>query len=274
MTVYVDMYFIVNFLLDLFSLIVCIRILGYRYRPLRLCIACTLGALYAVAVLRFTSPYLMLLHLCFGALMLLIACGFGNLRRFLRLCLMFFGVCFLTGGVITALGRGIVTFYSTRSRAHLVFSVILVCAATGALLCLFWGKVAPIRPGKRTADVKVAYGNRSLSFQAYADTGNALRDPLENTPVILANAALSRRVYALFSDAALPSRRWVDPSFFDGMPLRLIPCATATSKTVLPALKFSDAMIEGEKRPVCIALDLTRKGEYCGFEALLPAAVL
>ena len=275
MTVYVDMYFIENFLFDLSVLLICMRILGYRCRLTRLCVACTLGAGYSILALFFTSPYAVLLHLLFGVWMLLIACGFGSARRFLRLCLLFFGVCFLMGGCVTALSRGIALFRATRNGSYAILSAILFCGGVGAVICLFWGRITLIRPGKRCALVQVANGDKSLSFQGYADTGNMLRDPLESTPVILANAALSRKIYALYSDAPPPAGKAFDPSLFEGMPLRLIPCSTfADRKTVLPAIRFSDAEIDGTRRPVCVALDFSRKSEYCGFEALLPAAIL
>ena len=274
MTVYVDLYFILNFLFDLFALLVCIRLLGYRRRVLRLLLACTLGALYAVASPGFRPSYAVLLHLLFGILMLLIACGFGSLRRFLRLTLLFFGVCFLLGGAVTALGRGIALYRTARSGTHLTLAVILACGMVGASVCLFWGRITLVRPGQRVAQIRISHGDRSLSFQAYADTANLLRDPLENTPVVLANAALSRKVYALFSDAPPPGAGTPDPSCFEGMPLRLIPCNTVGGSVILAALKFPDASVDGQPRPLCVALDLKRTGDYCGCDALLPVSVL
>lgn len=274
MTVYVDMYFIVNFLFDLLVLFICMRILGYRFRMKRLLLACTLGSTYALLALSFTSPYAVLLHLLFGVLILLVACGFGSVRRFLRLSLLFFGVCFLMGGAVMALGRGIALFRATQSSGYLVLLTILICGAAGAFLCLFWGKTALIRPGRHSAAVQVSNGNQSLSFQGYADTGNMLRDPLENTPVILANAALSRKIYALYSSSPPPCGKTIDPFAFQDMPFRLIPCTYVGVKTVLPAIKFANARIDGEPYCICVALDFNRTSEFCGFEALLPAAIL
>ncbi len=274
MTVYIDLYFFFNFFLDLFVLLICHRLLGYHRHPLRLFLAALLGASYAVTALQFSSVLSIPLHLVFGILILLIACGFGGLRRFLRLMLLFFSVCFLLGGAITALTRGISIFQATGSGMHLTLSVVLVCALLGGALCLFWGKVTLVHPAKHTASVSLTYNNQTLSFQAYADTGNMLRDPVENIPVILANASLSRRVYAMFTDAAPPCAHSVDPVFFEGMPLRLIPCDTVGGRVVLAALRFTDAVVEEEKRAVCIALDFERDRDYCGYDALLPACLL
>lgn len=274
MTVYLDLYFLLNFFFDLFVLAICRQLLGYRKRPLRLLAAALLGACYSVAALFTTPPFAMLLHLAFGVLMLLIACGFGTLRRFLRLMLLFFGVCFLLGGAVTALARGLRIFKSAGSYLHLTVCAVLISALIGGAVCLFWGRITLVRPGERTATVTLRHGQSTLCFQAYADSGNMLRDPLEHTPVILANAALSRKIYALFTDAPPPTGSLPDPAFYEGMPLRLIPCDSVGGRVMLAGLKFTDAVIKNEERSICIALDFSRSGDYCGCEALLPAAIL
>lgn len=267
MTLYIDLYFLLNFAMDALVLALCRRVLGYRRSAGRILLASLFGACYSLAALYLTSPASILLHLFFGVLMLLISLGYGNLRRFLRLCMLFYGVSFLLGGAVTALSRGIARIRN-GSNHQIGIVLVLVCAMAGAFICLFWGSQQSTHKTSAQALLRTKRG--SLCFDCYVDTGNCLREPLENTAVVLANAALSAKVYALFSNGKPPARLPVDPEMFAGMPLRLIPLKTVTGRTVLPALKFDDALLDGVSMPICVALDLTRTTDYCGFSALCP----
>ncbi len=265
MTLYIDLYFLLNFAMDTLILLICRRVLGYHRRTGRILLAAALGALYSLAALYIPAPFSVFLHLFFGALMLAISLGYGNLRRFLRLCMLFYGVSFLLGGAVSALIRGIDRIRNGHN-AQIGIVLVLVCAIVGAFVCLVWGGVQSRR--KISVTVQLRTNRGALSFDCYVDTGNRLREPLENTAVLLANAALSAKVYALFSEKPLPAAPPFAPEAFTGLPLRLIPLKTVTGKAVLPALKCENAVLDGVKMPLCVALDLGRKGDYCGFEAL------
>ena len=139
----------------------CRRILGYRRSLTRLLLSAGIGAFYAVAVLPFPHPGIWLLHLAFGALLPLIACGFGSLRRFLRLLLYFFGISFFLGGAITAFLRGLAIFLAAGSGLHLTLSLILVAALAGGCFCLFFGNVTRSAPGKHAVTVTLRPKDRN-----------------------------------------------------------------------------------------------------------------
>ncbi len=270
MILYIDLYFLLNFTVDALILSVCRRALGYRRRLWRILLGALAGALYSVFTLFVTLPCSILFHLAFGVLMLLLCLGYGNLRRFLRLCMLFFGVSFLLGGAIGALSRGLASLRNGGGRLGVM--AILLLALPVALLCLFLSS-APKGSGK-TATVTLSGKRGQLSFSGYVDSGNRAREPLENIPVVMANAALSRKVFALLSSEPLPHDCHAHADCFRRLPLRLIPVETVAGKRVLAALKFEDAILDGVKMPLCVALDTKRKGDYCGFDALIPDGVV
>lgn len=270
MTVYVDLYFLLNFFLDFLSIWVCGRLLGYRQKSKRLALGALLGALYSLFALRFSSPLFMVLHLAFGALMLLTSLGYGSPRRFVRLCLLFYGVCFLLGGVITAMLRGIAHYQNKGKAVALLPVLVLLCAAAGAIFCLHFGKITFTYAENHNKEVTLRVGEKSLTFTGYADSGNLLREGGENLPVILANAALSRKIYALFTDKTPPKGGRMDPMAYEGMPLRVVALQTVAGKTILPSLRFENAEVDKETMCLCVALDFRRESDYCGFPALLP----
>ena len=270
MTVYVDLYFLLNFLLDILSIWLCGRLLGYRQKAFRLLAASLLGSCYSLFALHLAAPIFVLLHLGFGLLMLLVALGFGSPRRFVRLCLLFYGVCFLLGGAVTASMRGIARYQNGGDKRALLPVFVLLAAAVGAVFCLHFGKITFTYAESKSQSVTLTVGQKSLTFTGYADTGNLLRESTENLPVILANAALSRKIYGLFSQEEPPRSNRIDPDAYRGMPLRVVAPETVTGKTLLPALRFADAKVGNERVCLCVALDSGRQGDYCGHEALLP----
>lgn len=274
MTLYADVYFLFNFSIDLLIILLCRRILGYRRSIWRTFLAALLGALYAVVTFPFSAPAFLPMHLCFGAMLPLLACGFGNLRRFLRLLLYFFSISFFLGGAITAILRGLSIFLAADSTFHLTFVLLIIASLLGALFCLFFGNVSQRAPGTRSLTVTLQKDGNFLSFQGYADTGNLLRDPIENLPVILANAPLSQKVFAFCSDRQTPNaRNFLEPGHYEGLPLRLVPVSTLTGSTLLPAIKF-ETQVSGVQTNVLVALNFNRHSDYCGFEALIPINLL
>ena len=275
MTVYIDLYFIFNFAMDLLIILLCRRILGYHRSLKRAFAGALIGALYAICILPVTHPSVWIIHLLFGALIPLIACGFGNIRRFLRLLLYFYGIAFFLGGALNATLRGFAIYLGSASAFHLGITFILIAALTMGVYCLFFGNITVAHPAQNVLSVYLCKGEQSLCFQGYVDTGNLLREPLEHLPVILANESLSRKIYAFYSGGKpCPKKEQAnDPNFYEGLALRMIPCQTVTGKALLPALKVQ-ATIDNESYTVCIALNFTRKTNYCGFDALIPAKLL
>lgn len=253
--------------MDALILLLCRRVLGYHRKISRIFLSAILGALYSSVALYIPGPLSVLLHLLFGALMLVISLGYGNLRRFLRLCMLFYGISFLLGGAIAALTRGFERIRNGNG-AQIGIVAVLICALAGAFLCLVWGGTKSSRNTSVTVQISTNRGR--LCFDCYVDTGNRLREPLENTAVVLANALLSAKVYALFTDNPPPRSFHFSPDVYRDLPLRLIPLETVTGKAVLPALKCENAEMNGVKKPLCVALDWGRAGDYCGFSALAP----
>ena len=257
--------------MDLLILLLCRRILGYRRSLKRAFLAALFGAVYALFVLPFDHPAIWLCHLLFGSMLPLICCGYGNLRRFLRLLLYFYGIGFFLGGALSAALRGFALYQHSQSSFHLSFALILLLALITAGYCLFFGNLTLKKPGGQCLSVCIERNGECLHFQGYADTGNTLREPIENLPVILANEDLSQRIYSFYKKGskAPTAKEAEDPHFYDGLPLRMVPCKTVAGKTVLPALR-ANAVINGRAQSVCIALNFKRKADYCGFEALIP----
>ena len=105
-TVYIDLYFLINFSMDLLGLFLAAKLLSYRTHPLRSALAAALGAAYACAALLLIPSGLV------GLLADIAACGAmsfvavkrkGNLRQVGAYAVVYTAVSIVLGGAMTAL---------------------------------------------------------------------------------------------------------------------------------------------------------------------------
>lgn len=191
--VYIDVLFLLNLVVDYLLLLASARITGEPISRLRLGLGALLGAAYAAGIFLPGCAWLShpLCKLCAAVLMVL--AGFGRSRRLLRLLLVFFGASAALGGVVLALqclGAGGLTLENgvlyTGFDVRLLLVTSILCYA---LLRLAFARAA--RHGGKQQDLcslRLTLGEKTLELTALVDTGNTLTDPLNNRPVLVAEA--------------------------------------------------------------------------------------
>ena len=187
MTVYVDVLFIVNFCMDLLSLYGAGALLGRKKRSLRLVCAALLGGGYGVSeiLLAVPAPWDTFLLISVSLLMALIAYG---RHGFFSLYIVFVGAEAFLGGIMSLV-------YTVAARYPGGISPSEAGGSVTAPGCLFARAVSVAvglavrktldRTGHGMSEVRAVVGGCTLSFTAVCDSGNLLRDPLTETPVIL-----------------------------------------------------------------------------------------
>ena len=187
--VYLDSVFLLNGLMDYLLLMASGRLAGTSLRRSRCLWAALLGGLYAAAV--FLPGYAFLaspaVKLSVGTLLALLA--FGGEEKFFRMALLFFAVSCGMAGTVLVLGllagggfpvaQGV--FYTDVSPK------ILMIAATAAYLVLTVVFRASARHGVQgeLLPVQICIQNRTQHLTALWDSGNSLRDPMGNRPVLV-----------------------------------------------------------------------------------------
>lgn len=188
--VYLDLFILVNGLVDYVLLAVTAQVTQARTNRLRLLLAAAWGTAYACAVALRLGRGLDRLPavLLASALMLVIAFWPVTPRRLLALAGWFYGLaCFTAGGAIALLpllgGRpGSVSGLSLALAA----SVAAVVAA-GRSLWRMWRRRS--LPGPAYVTLGLACEGREVRLPALVDTGNQLRDPLTGLAVVVAEEA-------------------------------------------------------------------------------------
>ncbi len=193
MTVYVDLLFMVNMIINTLLLsgaTVLARVQSSRFRLL---IGATVGALYSVLMFfpEIRALYWVISRLLVGALMVRLALPQPSLRGYLRTVLCFY-IC------LAAYGGGMYLFYSfTAAGAEMVYSngIYYIDLPMWLLLVLsfvFYGAVRlsalielKRRPSPLYREAEICCRGKYRTLRALLDTGNSLVDPLTLSPVMV-----------------------------------------------------------------------------------------
>ena len=170
----------------------------------------------------------------------------------------------------TALRRGILFVLLSMAMGGLALSMdsgtipeLVLCAAGLALLCKlgFQGRTGT----QQYHMVRVSYNGKSIEFQALADTGNTLRDPITGESVIVADSYAARELLGL-TQAQLQ-----DPAYTmterNAHHFRLIPYQTVgQSGSFLLGLRCDGVQVDGKNRGTLVAFSpvIFGNGAYHG----------
>lgn len=196
MEIYADLVFLINFIMDFFILWIVSKLIKKRIKLWRMLLGGFIMAfLYALTV--FLAPLRVYLNI-FAAILILmlgIMAAFQpkDVKEFFKLILLAHTAAFSLGGLSIAL------FYFTNisnvignmvgvTIRHFSFKILLASSCLFYILsklALAWYKERVIRK-QICYPITIFFENNDVSLNALLDTGNSLRDPLSNEPVIIA----------------------------------------------------------------------------------------
>jgi stage II sporulation protein GA (sporulation sigma-E factor processing peptidase) len=189
---YVDIVLMENLIIDFFILKVTSKLSKVKTTSLKLLIGAIPGAAYAVIVFlpsmqMFSNPSM---KIAVSALMIIIAFTPNKFIEFLRIISIFYFISFAFGGAIFAVyylsGRGTIV-----GSVFLIYGISLPVIVTGfaisyLLMNCCWNYVQDRLIKKRLIyNVSIEVGEKSIETNAILDTGNSLKEPISNLPVIV-----------------------------------------------------------------------------------------
>ena len=192
--VYIDVLFVLNFIINYLLLFASARLSGAACSRLRCALAAGAGAAYATAAFLNAGSILGALwfKLLVACAMVAITFGVRDMRRLLRLFLIFCGLSFAFGGCAFAvmwLTHGAQGNFDVRHGVMYIKLPLGVLLASSALCYLIFSLVfrrsATGAAQREIYAVTLAYGGREIAFHALLDSGNTLCDPLTNHPVMI-----------------------------------------------------------------------------------------
>ncbi|MGD7008508.1 sigma-E processing peptidase SpoIIGA [Metabacillus sp. 84] len=206
MSVYLDVIWMLNFLFDLFLLLLTSVFLKRPKVWYRLLLGSLIGSSIILFMFTPVSPFFSSPggKVLISAAMVYTAYGFVRISYFLQNMLMFYFVTFAIGGGLIG------THYFLQQDSYLANGV-LVTQTTGfgdpvswiLVICgfpLLWlfssgrGKDVQVKKLQyhEIVNVTAVFGDSVLSMKGLIDSGNQLFDPITRTPVMIADTALLR----------------------------------------------------------------------------------
>ena len=193
-TVYVDLYFMINFSMDFLCLYITARLLCPRVSPLREALAAAVGGGYAVAALFLPVGSYLALAIDAAACLLIVAVAFFRPSEPFRLLLyapVFAAISMILGGVMTALFNllnktGLPDAVGSEGDGISVWLFALLAIISGAVT-LFFGGYFKGRMSKRAVDAEITFMGKTVRVSGMSDSGNLLKDPIFGRPCIVAD---------------------------------------------------------------------------------------
>lgn len=198
MTIYIDVVLIENLMMNFIILLATGLILKEKIKTIRLLLASLLGAIYSVvsymSILEIYSS--MILKIILSIVIIYIAFNPQNMKKMWKDLLLFYMTSFVFGGAAFALiyivkpqeilmknglFLGIYPLKTILLGAIIAFSIIITA---------FTVVKAKITPKDMLCEIEIELNGRKVRTTAMIDTGNLLKEPITNTPVIVVEHTL------------------------------------------------------------------------------------
>lgn len=198
MTIYIDIVLIENLLMNYIILFATGVILKIHIKHVRLILASFVGAIYTIIAyisgLKIYSNFF--LKLILSVIIIYIAFNPNQLKKLLKYTLIFYLTSFVFGGVAFALIY-IVKPKEILENNGLVLNsnslkVIFISAIIAFIVVIIGFKIVKNKISAKDmyCDLKIKINDKNIETKAMIDTGNFLKEPITNTPVIVVEHTL------------------------------------------------------------------------------------
>ena len=281
-TLYIDVYFLINFTVDFLSLYFASLFSGVPGNIKRFVLSSVLGALSAALIIFL--PEIPIIKMLVSVISLVL-CGViatlpVSLKRRVKFVISFLIFQALTGGIVSYLWHIFdIYLYDALSssggapinRKMLLFSVIvLISIGVFKMIVSFFSNIV----GDGSVELEIKYFGKELRCEAFVDSGNLAIDPMDMRPILFIKEDLAEK---LFPQNVV---RLTDPDSLERdvrRRIRLIPVSRGGVTHVLTGIKVDGVSIcRGEYRePISVTIAIDKEcGSYGGFSALIPSSVV
>lgn len=275
--VYVDLAFAVNAVIDYLLLVCSARLSGAAIRRGRLLLAAALGGGFAAGSFFWAFLQYWPVGLAVAAGMILVA--FGARRSSLRQGVLFALVSLALAGLVLLVAAvfdwGLVLLHGAVYYP-VCWQALLLVAALGYLITSLVLRRCAVHGGGEIEQARIETGTAHLTLPVLRDTGNTLRDPMTNAPVLIVEwqaAAPLLPARATRPDdpvAAFTALTQLAPQLH----WRLLPYRAVGVKGVLLAFQAKQVTLAGRVIPrMTVALSPTPVSDGGGYSGLLGGVV-
>lgn len=282
MTIYIDIVLIENLIMNFIILLATGIILKEKIKIIRLLSSSLIGAIYSVvsymSILEIYSS--MILKIILSIVIVYVAFNPQTIKKLWKDILIFYLTSFVFGGVAFALiyvvkpqdilmKNGL--FLGTYPLKTIILGAIIAFAI---ILTAFTVVKSKITKKDMFYEIEINLNGKKIETIAMLDTGNQLKDPLTNTPVIVIEHTL---LYDCLPKEILNNLENLLGGEFDSIPeeymskLKYIPFSSLGKQNgMLLGIKAESIKIKGkdkeeEKKNIIVGIynkSFTKRGEY------------
>ncbi|MCH5206366.1 MAG: sigma-E processing peptidase SpoIIGA [Oscillospiraceae bacterium] len=261
MTIYADVLVILNLYINYFLIRSTALLLRREVSAKRCLPGALLGALGALVILLPELPFVVvaLEKIALGAIITFAVFGKQKPADFAVCALFFLVVSFIFAGLAMALW----TFAAPYGMVYAngVFSFNIPLAAIAAFTAAAYFTIRLVRyfsdrrlRQNRICSVMISADGVEVTLKGLCDTGNELRDIFTGKPVIVCELKKISGIVPQNISDYLGGK-------FSGEGIRLIPCKTVSSETLLPVFKAEKILIDGKAADAMIGVTQNALGE-------------
>lgn len=193
--IFIDVLIIENFFMNYLLLYFINRFCKCRSKKWRIIIAAFIGAMYVLVVFYpdLHVFYSVIMKFMISILMIIVAFSPHGLRDFLKITILFYLEAFIIGGFLLGI------FYLSNGAPEVINGALYISSISPSPEYIIVGSIIAIilvKFGfdyfegyyineKTKVELDIVLNQRSCSVTALIDTGNSLKDPLTNVPVII-----------------------------------------------------------------------------------------
>lgn len=238
--VYVDMLFLINFLMDFVVLWAAARLAQVRVPILRLFCGAFIGAIYSVLVLLPSLQYLSSIEMKFIVSIIMAIAAYMPLswKKFGQVVFYFYLVAFTIGGAVLGIiylvgGSTLTGLFSNLPLSYLWLLIAVVAAAVLGKYGVAYFKNTVLQDLLKIPII-IRIQGAELKVTGLVDTGNQLVDPLTGSPVVIVEYGILKRylppelqdIAGNSGEVDLAKLTEITPKEGSGFSLRLIPFTT------------------------------------------------
>ena len=260
-TIYVDVLLGINLFINYFTLIGTSRFLYIKYKRIRIFLASLLGAFYSLYIFlpKMNLAVSILIKLFMVTTIIFAAFGTESKRLQIKAALSFWGMNVAFSGIMFALWcafapRGLII---NNSVVYFNMSPLLLLISTVIAYTIieFGSRVLEKKAIKEIlCRVGIEIGGKRVVVEGKVDTGNSLREPFSNLPVVVVPKGkildvVPKDMWDFLSSTDISSFNFKTSTNLRKK-LRMVPFRTVSGDGVLPAFKPDNIQIERGKDKV------------------------
>jgi len=279
-TVYIDIYFLINFTVDLLSLHMASVFTKIRLSAVGLLFSAAMGAIFAIVLLfvpENTTVFIFCSACFFSSIFLFTLRGCRAFRK-IKYIIAFLFMQIIIGGLVYyfygLLERNVSSgafdeFETDRNLLLLSLMVLLSIGILKILLMLFKNNMS-----EREVKLKIVMLEKEYFVDALVDSGNFAVDPIDMSPIMIITFAFAKKIFP----HGVPDIYGAD-SVEENIKkrIRLIPITGVSETKILCAFRADKVFViknnECEKINLTIAID-KEGGSFAGYDALISLAAL